>query len=362
MKCIYALKLIKGEAKMTKEYNWKQLPGTFPWMAQQKKAPLEKREIPYYENYERAIKGNNPVWLPVAGAEKNICWPDEMVEHPVPEVDGFDWWGVEWVMVETAGGMMVKPGTRVIEDFTTWKETFKWPDYSDVDWAADGEKISSNYDPDRAHVYQCVEGLFERLHELMPFDETLMLFYEEPELLSDWFEKCTDYKIDTTAKVFEHYGRIDGVLYHDDWGTQRAGFFSNEMFREQIFPHTKRFFDFIKEQGRFVELHSCGRNMQYVPMMIEMGVDMWGPQENCNDMDHLIDAFGEQMTFTKSIEGLNDKEVMDEAEVRAIVREYVDKYKDRRVMASFRTNPERSKIVNDELYKYSKEVYAKKQK
>ena len=347
---------------MTKEYNWKQLPGTFPWMAQQKKAPMEKRVIPVYENYKKAVMGKNPVWMPVSGWETNTCWPDEMVEHPVPEVDGTDWWGVEWVMVEKAGGMMVKPGTRVIEDFTTWKETFKWPDYSNVDWAADGEKIASNYDEDRAHVYQCVEGLFERLHELMPFDESLLLFYEEPELLGEWFDKCADYKIDTTKKIFENYGRIDGVLYHDDWGTQRAGFFSNEMFREMLFPYEKKIFDFIKGQDKFIELHSCGRNMQYVPMMIEMGIDMWSPQANCNDVEWLIDTYGEQMTFPMAIPGLNDKEVMDEAEIRQIVRDFVDKYKDRRVIASCYTAPQKAEIARDEVYKYSMEVYAKKQK
>jgi len=265
-------------------------------------------------------------------------------------------------MVESAGGMMVKPGTRVIEDFTTWKETFKWPDYSNVDWAYDGEKISSNFDPLRPHVYECVEGLFERLHELMPFDETLLLFYEEPELLAEWFDKCADYKIETTKKVFENYGRIDGVLYHDDWGTQRAGFFSNEMFREQIFPHTKKYLDYVRGEGKFVELHSCGRNMQYVPMMIEMGIDYWAPQANCNDMDWLIDTYGDRMTFSATIDGLYAKEVMDEGEIRQAVRDFVDKYKDRRIIASMWLPPQKAVIANDELYKYSREVFARKQK
>ena len=62
---------------------------------------------------------------------------------------------------------------------------------------------------------------------------------------------------------------MDGVLYHDDWGTQRAGFFSNEMFREQLMPATSRFLKFLKDQGKFIELHSCGKNVQYMPEMLE---------------------------------------------------------------------------------------------
>lgn len=343
-----------------KEYVWKQLPGTFPFMAQQKKAPLPKREISYAENYKRAILGEKPVWMPAYSLEANICWPDEMIEHPVPEVDGTDWWGTEWVMVETAGGMMVKPGTRVINDFTKWESEFKWPDIESPDWAYDGEKIASNYDPDRPHIYQCVEGLFERLHELMPFDESLILFSEEPELLAKWFDKMADYKINTSKKIFENYGRIDGVLYHDDWGTQRAGFFSNNMFREMILPPTKRIFDFFHSQDKYVELHSCGRNMQYVPMMIEMGINMWTPQGNANDLDWLIKTYGKDMTFTTSVPGL--MECKGEDEIRACVREFVDMYADYRVMAWLFAPPAVSVPALDELYTYSREVYAKKNK
>lgn len=58
-----------------------------------------------------------------------------------------------------------------------------------VDFKTDGEKIQKMMDPDRVHIYECVEGDFERLHELIPFDESLMAFYEEPELLEEFFSE-----------------------------------------------------------------------------------------------------------------------------------------------------------------------------
>lgn len=42
----------------------------------------------------------------------------------------------------------------------------------------------------------------------------------------------------------------------------------------------------MKDQGKFIELHSCGKNIQYVPEMIEMGIDMWTPQSGINEPDH----------------------------------------------------------------------------
>ena len=345
----------------TRDYSkfW-QAPGTFPWMFQQKKPPIEGRPCSVRENYIRCVKGEQPYWMPAYMTESNIIWPDAIEEHPVPEVNGFDWWGVDWFMVESAGGMITKPGTRVISDFANWKEEVEWPDLSLVDFETDGKKIQQLLDPDRPHIYECVEGIFERLHEMMPFDETLLAFYEEPELLEEFFQKMADYKIQCCDKIFTHYGRVDGVLYHDDWGTQRAGFFSNKMFREQIMPATSRLLKFIKDQGKFIELHSCGKNIQYVPEMIEMGIDMWTPQLPINDPDTLYETYGDRMTFGFFV---NIPHSADEQEVRKIIRDFVDHFGAKGrcmpwIMTDF-TNPNQDIWAHEELYHYSFEFYNK---
>ncbi|MBR5995777.1 MAG: methyltransferase [Eubacteriaceae bacterium] len=351
-----------------KEYVWKQKERTFPWMIQQAKPPLEKadRPIPVMENYARAVTGNHPKWMPAYGWESNTIWPDVVEEHPVPEVDGLDYWGVYWVMVEIAGGMITKPGTRTFSSIENWRKEVKWPDtelFDKIDWKYDGEKIASRLDPERAHIYECVEGIFERLHEMIPFVDTLLAFVEEPEETKAFFERMADYKINCCQRIFDNYGRVDGVLYHDDWGNAKSGFFSNEMFRDFLFEPTKRLMDFIKGQGKFIELHSCGKNIQYVPMMIDMGIDMWTPQENLNPPDELFEKYNDRMSFAFAVNGL-DKPEMTENDVRKVVRDFVDKYgKYGRVLASLRTPfnaPERAVWARDELLNYSLEYYDKK--
>ncbi len=348
---------MKTAAERDYSKHW-QLEGTFPWMFQQPKPPIEgNRPISPRDNYIRCVKGEKPYWMPAYSFETNIIWPDAMEEHPVPEVDGYDWWGVNWIMVETAGGMITKPGTRVIQDFANWKEEVEWPDLSLVDFKTDGAKIQKALDPERAHIYECVEGIFERLHEMMPFDETLLQFYEEPELLEEFFQKVADYKIESTANIFKYYGRVDGVLYHDDWGTQRGGFFSNEMFREQIMPATSRYLKFVKDNGKFIELHSCGKNVQYVPEMIEMGIDMWTPQAVINDPEYLYQNFGDKMTFAFM---LPIDPGADEQTVRAQIRDFVDKFGAKgRCMPFIMAGPPQDAWARDELYNYSLNYYNK---
>ena len=343
-----------------KEFVWLQDPGTFPWIVQQRKPPIIGRPISVRDNYIRCATGEKPVWMPQYGYEANICWPDVIRECPVPERDGKDWWGTEWVNTEFTAGMMVKPYTRTISAFENWKEELKFPDLDSIDWAADAEKITSRFDPDRVHIFQCVKGMFERLNVIIPFEEALMGCMDDPELAQEFFQRMADYKIAICNKVIDNYGRIDGMVFHDDWGHQNGTFFSPDMFRELIFPATKRFIDTVKPRLKFVELHSCGRNISYVPMMLEMGIDMWCPQVVINDPVELKEKYGDKMTFVFPIPGLDSKGAT-EADIRRYVDEFVRFFgKGGRCMANFRLPKEmadREAIARDELYNFSLEFY-----
>jgi len=348
------------EQAATRDYskNWA-IQGTYPWLFQQPKPKIEGRPIGVLDNYRRCVLGQEPYWMPAYFFESDTVWPDTIEEHPVPEVDGFDWWGVDWEMVEDIQGMITRPGTRVINDFAHWENDFDWPDLSLPDFVADGAKLQRNLDPERPHIYECVEGITERPHEMMPFDEFLLAFIAEPEAMERFCQKMADYKIESCQKIFDNYGRIDGVLYHDDWGTQRAGFFSNEMFDRQIVPATTRFLSFLKESGKFIELHSCGCNIQYVPEMLEMGIDMWTPQANANDLDRLHDEYNHDMTFCFPIDPEPD---WSEEKIRSEVRAFVDHFGDNgRMMCWIRTfDQKQAAIGRDELYSYSLKYYNEK--
>jgi len=338
----------------------RQPEGSFPWLLQQVPQSLGPRPITPKENQRLVYEGKIPMWMPVGLKDNQYCWPDVIEEHPAYERDGMDWWGTEWVWVEVAGGMMVKPDYVTVHDITKWREEISVPDLSKVDFEDDARIQTARYDNDRMHAFFLAEGLFERLHEILRFEEALLAFIEEPEAVQDFYTAVADFKIELLGKVFKYYDPVDYIVYSDDWGTQRAGFLSNEMFREAIMPQTKRIWDFVHSQGKFIELHSCGLTQQYIEEILEMGCDAWTPQP-INDFDMLTEKYGDKITLGIPVPGIPEAKTEDEA--RELVRAFVDKYapKGRVIAQMFPGNPDPAiaDAAHDELYKYSSSFYAK---
>jgi len=340
----------------------RQPEGTFPNKMQQPPTPLYPgdRPITAKENWLRIYRGEKPSWLPIYLVDNQYCWPDVVLEHPKYEVDGFDWFGTEWVTEPNIMGQMPKPGTRVITDITKWREEVTFPDLGSVEWEEDAKLQTARYDPGRPHLFHCSEGLFERLHELMPMDDTMLAMAEEPEHVHDFFAAMVSYKIELIGLVFKHYDPVDYIIWADDWGTARAGFFSNKMFRELIMPHTAECWDWIHSQGKFIELHSCGLSQQYIEEFVEMGLDAWTPQ-SINDIDALTKKYADRIAFTVWLPEI--EAAKSEKEAREYIRKFVDKYAPRgKIIAGPIMNTDeniRTAALN-ELYNYSSEFYAKK--
>ena len=89
---------------------------------------------------------------------------------------------------------------------------------------------------------------------------------------------------------------IDFIWFHDDWGSQRSALFSLDTCREMIMPYLKRVADCAHRNGLYLELHSCGKNEELVPAMIEAGVDAWRGQA-LNNKQKLFKEYGNKIVL-----------------------------------------------------------------
>ena len=78
---------------------------------------------------------------------------------------------------------------------------------------------------------------------------------------------------------------VDGIIFGDDWGSQRSLLISPETWRKQYKPLYKRFFDKVHTAGKFVFMHSDGYILELYDDLIEIGVDAINSQVWCMGLD-----------------------------------------------------------------------------
>ncbi len=113
----------------------------------------------------------------------------------------------------------------------------------------------------------------------------------------------------------------DIVNFNDDWGSQRAEFFSVETAREMLLPYVKELVAYVHSLGMYWDLHCCGFVERFVPLFIEAGEDSWGGQP-LNDKWKLKQLYGDRFIFT---DGPKLRPDMSEAEVDAAIADFMSK-------------------------------------
>ena len=123
---------------------------------------------------------------------------------------------------------------------------------------------------------------------------------------------------------------IDIVLLADDLGTQESGLISPSAYKEMIFPYTSELVGKIKSSGKKVVMHSDGAIFEFIPFLIEMGVDAINPvQFTAKGMGipELVREYGRDISFWGG--GCDTQHALnaqDPDEVRADVRTRLQQY------------------------------------
>ena len=83
----------------------------------------------------------------------------------------------------------------------------------------------------------------------------------------------------------------------DDLGSQYGPMISLDMFRKYLKPHIKRLWSIYKNAGIPVIFHSCGNITQFIPDLIEIGLDVLEPVKPVMDLEYIKKEFGKDITF-----------------------------------------------------------------
>lgn len=189
-----------------------------------------------------------------------------------PPEPGADEWGAVWRQTEVPNmGQMVQ---HPIEDWNALAE-YTFPD-PEAPGRLDGIQLHLAEVPDRyvAAIAETVLTLWERYYSLRGFSQALVDPYLYPDAMHDLLERILDFHIRMAARIGRHFhGRIDGFLVSDDWGTQTSTLLPLPVWRAFFKERYRRLFKAIHDAGMHVIMHSDGHINDYLPDLIEVGVD-----------------------------------------------------------------------------------------
>lgn len=208
-----------------------------------------------------------------------------------PLADGTDMFGVPWKV--THEGAMPQPGFVMFDDIADWEKHTHVPDLDSIDVKALAAADIERRPPDRENkLVQIMRptGIFQRLVAMMGFENALVALISDPESCMDYFDVVSDYMVRYNDAVIDAYGP-DVYIYSDDISTANSTFMSVDTYEEVIAPFHRRIAEGIrKHEGVVAEYHECGLSEPIIPLLADMGFQMWHSANPKNDMMGLMDG------------------------------------------------------------------------
>jgi len=234
-----------------------------------------------YEVVRRAIEFQKPERLPIRfgtlglNDTHGVGWNQIGTgDHHLRETP--DEWGCLWVRSEVTNMGQVKG--HPLADWSAL-DHFRWPDPDDP---AFYEGMSERFaGSDGKYVTTGIFMLlFERMHSLHGFENTLADLYLERENMEMLADRIVEFDLGVIRNISQRFSdQIHGFTFTDDWGTEREVFISPKLWDEFFKPRYKRIFDAVREQNWHVWMHSCGKVNGIIESLIDIGLDVINLQQ-----------------------------------------------------------------------------------
>jgi len=153
-------------------------------------------------------------------------------------------------------------------------DSYDWPKTDTPDWYA---HIAPQIEANRHlfSVYYVGFSLFERAWTMRGMPDLLMDMVERPEFVDEFLTQIVDNNLHQVRHALE--AGVDAVYFGDDYGMQRGLIMGITHWRRFIKPQLARMFAPVREAGRYVTMHSCGRVAELFDDLVEIGLQLFNP-------------------------------------------------------------------------------------
>lgn len=187
-----------------------------------------------------------------------------------------DEWGVIWSYGDTKSACGIPVGSP-LKDIENIKD-YKFPDPYGPGRFDKIQSIIENYRGKYCYV-TWFGLLFERLHFLLGFNETLMELAVNTKKVEYSLDRIVDFTLGLVNNLSDTLkDKVHAFASTDDWGSQKNLFINPEIWRKVFKPRYARIADEIHKRGLDFWIHSDGKINEIIPDFIEIGVDVFNNQ------------------------------------------------------------------------------------
>ena len=174
--------------------------------------------------------------------------------------------------------------------------TYKIPKL-DRDFVHEGIQWLQENKADKFCLFDVGFTLYERAWTLCGVENLLIEMVDDPKAVHGLLEEISDYLSEALDIVLE-YDFIDGVLFGDDWGSQRGLVMGKARWAEFFKPYFRNLYGKVKASGKFVFHHSCGFIEDIFPELIEIGLDCYQTfQPEVYNIEKVKAEYGKDLSF-----------------------------------------------------------------
>ncbi|HJM93779.1 MAG: uroporphyrinogen decarboxylase family protein [Alphaproteobacteria bacterium] len=195
-------------------------------------------------------------------------------------------------------------------------DAMTWPDPDNPAIAAGiKEKVEGfKAEGDYCLILNVPDQVIHRAYALRGMVDFLKDFLRAPEAACYLMDRLADYNIRASEHMIEAAGaeNIDIIFFGEDLGTQDGCMFDpDNTYGRLIKPRHERVIQTLKSKtGGLSLFHCCGSAYDFIPHLIDIGVDVLNPvQVTAKNMDPnlLKDEFGDCMSFWG---GINTQDIL----------------------------------------------------
>lgn len=244
--------------------------------------------------------------------------------------DSYDRWGtfISFPEDQPAAVPIVTSQNQVVQDIEQWEKYVKVPDL--VANCSEGWEVAkANKAAIDQNEYLTMTvmgtGIFEQLHMLMTFEDSLCNLYLYPDEMHALIDVITEFRLQYMKLIVENL-HPDAIVSHDDWGSENSLLMSPDTWRTFFKAPYKKLYDYLHENGVLVIHHADSFLEPIVEDMVEIGIDIWQGVLPSNDIVSIFEKLGGRMAMMGGIRSVIDRADATEEEIRTEVRNCLEKY------------------------------------